>query len=186
MGKLIPYHHHRVDSHRFSAELCKNWLLLPNETSGAYGQTDDVVPKRWQVFTWTRMINQLLDAIARTYRALWYLTIKHSLLVLLNGPFTRYVKWRHVRHARAVMHVGVANPRWWGKRSQHSRRMRNPQIYVSDKRPIARETVPLDPLAIGSDTVILIDWSHSTNVDHDGLIWSGKYETIPIIELWYE
>ena len=44
---------------------------------------------------------------------------------------------RHVRDARAVMHVGIANPRWWGKRSQHSRRMRNPQFYVSGKRPIA-------------------------------------------------
>ena len=43
---------------------------------------------------------------------------------------------RHVRHARSVMHIRVANPRWWGKRSRHSRRMRNPQSYVSGKRPI--------------------------------------------------
>ena len=43
---------------------------------------------------------------------------------------------RHARHARAVMHVGIANPRWWGKRSRQSRRMRNPQFYVSGKRPI--------------------------------------------------
>ena len=35
---------------------------------------------------------------------------------------------RLVRHARAVMHVGIANPRWQGKRSRHSRRMRNPQF----------------------------------------------------------
>ena len=35
--------------------------------------------------------------------------------------------------ARAVMHVGIAKPRWWGKRSGHSRRMRNPQFYVSGK-----------------------------------------------------
>ena len=34
------------------------------------------------------------------------------------------------------MHVGIANPRWRGKRSRHSRRMRNPQFYVSGKRPI--------------------------------------------------
>ena len=34
-----------------------------------------------------------------------------------------------------VMHVGIANPLWWGKRSRHSRRMRNPQFYVSGKRP---------------------------------------------------
>ena len=38
--------------------------------------------------------------------------------------------------ARAVMHVGIANPRWWGKRSRHSRRMRNQQFYVSGKRPM--------------------------------------------------
>ena len=43
---------------------------------------------------------------------------------------------RHVRHARAVMQVGVANLRWRGKFSQHSRRMRNLQFYVSGKRPI--------------------------------------------------
>ena len=34
------------------------------------------------------------------------------------------------------MHVGIAIPRWWGKRSRHSRRMHNPQFYVSDKRPM--------------------------------------------------
>ena len=44
---------------------------------------------------------------------------------------------RHVSDARAVMHVGIANPRWRGKRSRHSRRIRNPQFYVSDKRPMA-------------------------------------------------
>ena len=52
------------------------------------------------------------------------------------------VSWRsqhasqHVHHARAVMHVGIANPRWRRKRSRHSRRMRNPQFYVSGKRPM--------------------------------------------------
>ena len=34
------------------------------------------------------------------------------------------------------MHVGIANPRWRGKRPRHSRRMRNPQCYVSGKRPM--------------------------------------------------
>ena len=81
-----------------------------------------------------------------------------------NGPLTRYVKLRvvhapgmpgtfslpptsmetaskrsrhasrHVRHAPVVMHVGIANPRRWGKRSRHTQRMRNPQFYVSGKR----------------------------------------------------
>ena len=33
------------------------------------------------------------------------------------------------------MHVGIANPRWRGKRSQRSRR--NPQFNISDKRPMS-------------------------------------------------
>ena len=40
-----------------------------------------------------------------------------------------------------MMHVGIANPRWRGKRSRHSGRMLNPQFYVSDKRPIALHTL---------------------------------------------
>ena len=43
---------------------------------------------------------------------------------------------RHVRHARALMHVMIANPRWRGIRSQHTRRMRNPHFNVSGKRPM--------------------------------------------------
>ena len=41
------------------------------------------------------------------------------------------------RDARAVMHAGIGNPRWRGKRSRHSQRMRNPQFDVSGKRPMA-------------------------------------------------
>ena len=33
---------------------------------------------------------------------------------------------RYVRHARAVMYVGIANPRWRGKRSRHSYQARGP------------------------------------------------------------
>ena len=52
----------------------------------------------------------------------------------------------HVRDARAVMHAGIANSRFslnlsgGGKRSRHSRRMRNPQFYVSGKRPMDMHT----------------------------------------------
>ena len=35
---------------------------------------------------------------------------------------------RHVRQTRAVMHVGIANPRWQGKRSWHYRRIRTRNI----------------------------------------------------------
>ena len=83
-----------------------------------------------------------------------------------HGPLTRYVKlrtahaprmpgtfsppltsketsslrprhaWRHVRHVRAVMHAGIANPRWREKRSRHSRCTRNLLFYISGKRPL--------------------------------------------------
>ena len=43
---------------------------------------------------------------------------------------------QHVRDARAVMHVGIANPRGWGERSRHSQRMHHLHLYVSGKRPI--------------------------------------------------
>ena len=36
------------------------------------------------------------------------------------------------------MHVGIAKLRRWGKRSRHSRRMRNPQYYISGKRPMRK------------------------------------------------
>ena len=48
---------------------------------------------------------------------------------------SQHASW-HVRHARAVMHVGISNPRWRGKRSRHSRRMRNPRFCVSGKTPM--------------------------------------------------
>ena len=41
------------------------------------------------------------------------------------------------------MHVGIANPRLRGKRYRHSRRMRNPQFYVSGKRPMNLATIKL-------------------------------------------
>ena len=34
------------------------------------------------------------------------------------------------------MHIGIANPRWRGKRSRHSRRMHNSHFYVTGKRPM--------------------------------------------------
>ena len=38
-------------------------------------------------------------------------------------------------HARAVMHVAIANALWREKRSRHSRRMRNPQFTYLVRSP---------------------------------------------------
>ena len=48
--------------------------------------------------------------------------------------YTIVVVLQWASYARAVMHVGIANPRLRGKRS---RRMHNPHFCVSGKRPIA-------------------------------------------------
>ena len=83
-----------------------------------------------------------------------------------HGPLARYVKLRvahalgmlgtfsppprlsdpDMHHGTCAMHGARYMPgslpsgflwsRWRGKRSRHSRRMRNPQFYVSGKRPI--------------------------------------------------
>ena len=45
---------------------------------------------------------------------------------------------RHVRHARAVMHVEIAYLRWRGKRSRHSRRMRTRNIAYLVRGPWAK------------------------------------------------
>ena len=87
-----------------------------------------------------------------------------------NGPLARYVKLRVVHapgmpgmfsppplvsdpvmhHDTCVTHVLWCMPgsltsgflwlRWRGKHSRHSRRMRNPQFYVSGKRPMVATT----------------------------------------------
>ena len=46
---------------------------------------------------------------------------------------------RHVRDACAMMHAGIATSSflWTRWRGKHSRRMRNPKLYVSGKRPMA-------------------------------------------------
>ena len=50
------------------------------------------------------------------------------------------------------MYVGITNPQWRGKRSQHSWCMRNPHLYVSGKRPM--------PMALQTTTPLwLINWT---------------------------
>ena len=52
------------------------------------------------------------------------------------------------------MHVGVANSRWWGKRSRHSRSMRNQQFYVFGKRPM------ITSLTLGHHIDLCKRWYH--------------------------
>ena len=66
-----------------------------------------------------------------------------------------------VHHARAVVHVGIANPRWRGKHSRHSRRMRNTQLYVSVKRPMQDKRILLLPrVKIQTTCAISVLWNY--------------------------
>ena len=49
---------------------------------------------------------------------------------------------RNTARARAVMHFGIANTRWRGKRSWHSRRMHNPQFTYLVRGPLPRTNYP--------------------------------------------
>ena len=68
------------------------------------------------------------------------------------------------------MHVGIANMRWRGKRSRHSRRMRNPQFYVSGKRPM--EVFPWDTTTRESFVSILGKLLRNMNFDYNA--WKHK------------
>ena len=62
-------------------------------------------------------------------------------LSLTSTETTSYRPWhasQYVHHTPAVMHVRIAIPQWQRKCSWHSRHIRNPQFYVSSKRPILR------------------------------------------------
>ena len=108
-------------------------------------------------------VNHMIPQV--TVKQLWtYIWCHH-------GPLARYVKLRvahapgmpgtfsppprfsdpDMHHGTCVTHVPWCMPGsltsgflwswWWGKRSRRSRRMRNPQFYVSAKRPIPRHTI---------------------------------------------
>ena len=100
----------------------------------------------------------------------------------MNGPHARYVKLRvahapgmpgtisppplksdpDMHHGMCVTHVPWCMPgslysgflwsRWQGKRSRHSRRMRNPQFYVSGKRPMAAPAKNIFTLIFSGDS----------------------------------
>ena len=101
-------------------------------------------------------------SLASVYLLQWY----RVNISLHHGPLARYVKLPvahapgmpgtfsppprdddpDMHHGTCVTHVSWCMPgsltsrflwtRWRGKRSRHSRRTRNPQFYVSGKRPI--------------------------------------------------
>ena len=74
------------------------------------------------------------------------------------------------------MHVGIANPRWRGKRSRHSRCMRNPQFYASGKRSFHSACAYLSMLGLKSiHGSIRGPWTQHGNIRY----WYDN------VSLWY-
>ena len=138
-------------------------LMLPYGISAQLYSCE--TPRGLFSFTQSALYTLLVDCpgwnITQVIVAHWY-TLQHN----IYGPLARCAKLRvahapkmswtlsppprvsdlDMHHGTCVTHVSWCMPRsltsgflwiWWrGKRSRHSRRMRNPQIYVSGKRPI--------------------------------------------------
>ena len=101
--------------------------------------------------------------------------VNHPAKEIASKP-TRYAS-QHVRHARDMMHVGIANPRWRGKRFRHPRRMRNPQLYISSKRPMGNYFRFIHmPLCVNVySRLILHHYSNSRFQSHPHvMIWSDS------------
>ena len=65
------------------------------------------------------------------------------------------------------MHIGIANPRWRGKLSRHSRCVRNTQFCVSGKRPMVmtqffRNILDSAPGKVISIDLITVTWRVNT------------------------
>ena len=78
------------------------------------------------------------------------------------------------------MHVGIANPRWRGKRSLHSRLMCNPQFCVSGKRPM-----PTPPPPVAKEVVVVIIASDAASNDKCGTMTTNKrWINTKLCDLW--
>ena len=78
------------------------------------------------------------------------------------------------------MHVGIANPQWQGKRSRHSRCMRNPQCFVSGERhltgmPAAVSLTKAGPICRNLELTSHVKITHIAK----GLFHCGSHMTEP-------
>ena len=129
--------------------------------------------------------DRVITALDCTWEIHVYLLISSRNRLQENGPLTRYVKLRvahapgmsgtfspppqvsdpDMRHGTCVTHVPWCMPgsltsgflwrRWRRKRSRLSRRMHNPQFYVSGKR-----SMPRGPFADNSILILVMTFSH--------------------------
>ena len=87
---------------------------------------------------------------------------------------------RHVHHARAVVHVGIANPWWQGKCYRNSRRKRSPQFCVFGKRPIIAIRFAIQHihrsvwLAESCSAPAL--WCYERDVSHQNMMYCRSYK----------
>ena len=74
---------------------------------------------------WADVANHVIDCGKRVIRK-----------ISNAGSRASYGPYHGLELPNHGINVGIVSPQWRGKRSRQSRRMRNPQFYVSGKRPI--------------------------------------------------
>ena len=110
----------------------------------------------------------------------WYVKLRVLHAPGMPGPLTSLLSphaSRHVRHARAVMHVEIAYLRWLGKRSRHSRRMCKPQCYVSGKRPMGNVKT--------SYLIIMITWALDISLQSTKLKWTSWFVAFIVVGIMH-
>ena len=118
------------------------WCYLQEVPSGPVWPLAQLLQDQEEIRR-TRLIEVSLGSVAPPQNGLLTIWIKLWVVHMLGMPGTfplhrlqrKPLVGNPVHDARAVMHVGIANPWWWWKRSWHSWHMRNPQFYVSGQRP---------------------------------------------------
>ena len=102
------------------------------------------------------------------------------------------VRERNMHHGTCVTHVPWCMPgsltsgffwsQWRGKRSRHSRRMRNPHLYVTGKRPMGEYTSPRNAPVIYVPEVM----NHYISGPQSISILCAIYDNLYIIQCsWY-
>ena len=141
--------------------------------------------------------------VTLTFKQFWNTVLQLAQWLWQHGPLARYVKLRvahapgipetfslplqvsdsDMHHDTCVTHVPWCLPgsltggffwsQWRGKRSRHSRRMRNPQLYESGRRPI--KSLQYDSHYLMSDNLVegVLEMSipHLLPIDWKGVAW---------------
>ena len=127
LGEKMRYWYRNISNLRQHA--IPNLAIQGPCKSGSVGNIISCCISKW----WNLI---LVIHVPRCYCTLGFVAGQHS---HMSSPYLGsfwYLFRIYCSDERAVMHVGIAYPQWRKTRSLHSWCMRNPQFYVSGRRPM--------------------------------------------------